>query len=305
MEEQESIHVLMSRVMSDMPAIAKNQQNSQQNYAFRGIDDVMNELKPVLVNHGVFYVPEQVVSNEHEWRQTKSGGTQHSTVLRIKYRFYGPAGDSVVAETIGESADPADKSTQQAMSQALKSLLLQTFCIGTEESARNDPDSKHPEDGGDVPTHISLMPYVRDKMTGERWEVLKAKWMETYDFSVFGVPLEREQEMRGVIDKFVTADSETGEMHPSEPNAQERSDEGAGEIDIPSYEAPMKYADALKKVTEIFKQVVQGSTKAGAEGRNLMVGLNYYDMEIGLIEWEILTETLRDRIAEIRQEQTR
>jgi ERF superfamily len=141
------IHVAMSKVMAEIRAIDKKQRNQQQNYAFRGIDDVFNELQPILVAHGVWYTPE-AIENDHEWRQTKSGGWQHSTVLKIRYRFYGPAGDSIVTESIGESADPADKSTQQAMSQALKSLLLQTFCIRTKESAENDPDSKSPEAGG-------------------------------------------------------------------------------------------------------------------------------------------------------------
>jgi hypothetical protein len=141
------IHVAMSKVMAEIRAIDKKQRNQQQNYAFRGIDDVFNELQPILVAHGVWYTPE-AIENDHEWRQTKSGGWQHSTILKVRYRFYGPAGDSIVTESIGESADPADKSTQQAMSQALKSLLLQTFCIRTKESAENDPDSKSPEAGG-------------------------------------------------------------------------------------------------------------------------------------------------------------
>jgi hypothetical protein len=141
------IHVAMSKVMAEIRAIEKGQRNQQQGYAFRGIDDVFNALQPVLVAHGVWYTPEEI-ENDHEWRQTKSGGWQHSTILKIRYRFYGPAGDSIVMESIGESADSADKSTQQAMSQALKSGLLQTFCIRTKESADNDPDRKSPAAGG-------------------------------------------------------------------------------------------------------------------------------------------------------------
>jgi hypothetical protein len=141
------IHVAMSKVMAEIRAIEKSNRNQQQGYAFRGIDDVFNALQPVLVAHGVWYTPE-AIENDHEWRQTKSGGWQHSTILKIRYRFYGPAGDSIVMESIGESADSADKSTQQAMSQALKSGLLQTFCIRTKESADNDPDRESPAAGG-------------------------------------------------------------------------------------------------------------------------------------------------------------
>jgi hypothetical protein len=165
------IHVAMSKVMAEIRAIEKSNRNQQQGYAFRGIDDVFNALQPILVAHGVWYTPE-AVENDHEWRQTKSGGWQHSTILKIRYRFYGPAGDSITMETIGESADSADKSTQQAMSQALKSGLLQTFCIRTKESADNEPDRKSPQAGGPARSRPKSQPKPAradeaDKETGE------------------------------------------------------------------------------------------------------------------------------------------
>jgi hypothetical protein len=295
--EQPSIHALMSRVMADIRAIGKNQKNTQQNYAFRGIDDVMNELKPVLAEHGVFFVPESVVTNEHEWRQTKSGGTQHSTVLRVRYRFYGPAGDSVVAETIGESADPADKSTQQAMSQGLKSLLLQTFCIGTEESARSDPDSQSPMDGGALPTHVSLIKYVGEKLTKEQWEKLKSEWQENYDFSVYGVPFEREQEMRQLIDKFSVADVETGEVQRPEPKAEARSDGGAG-AENPD-RTPQQAIDDL---VSIFKAqpLKLGEQPARARVKEIWESAGYADNDtINADEWAVLAKMAQNKIDEL------
>ena len=294
------IHVAMSRVMADMKAIAKKNQNTQQNYAFRGIDDVFNELQPVLVKHGVWYTPIDVTTN-YEWRQTRAGGWQHSATLTVTYRFTGPAGDFVDSKVPGESADPADKSTGQAMSQALKTLLLQTFCIRTQESAKNDPDSKSPEDGGPPPTHVSLKKYVAEKLTEEQWAVLKEEWRENYDFSLFGVPIEREQEMRQLIDKFAAADAATGEVQSAEPNPQERSDEGAGEINLPAYERPMKESEAKEKLTSALGQYIRSVQDARHEAKEIWTESGYDGMgEIGAVEWGVLMSFARDRILEMK-----
>ena len=129
-----SIHVAMSRVMSDITAIEKNQRNNHFNFNFRGIDDVMNALHGPLTKHGVFYVPEVL---EHEIIR---GDKQRHATLKVRYTFYGPLGDSVSASVTAEGLDSSDKAATKAMSTALKYALLQVFCIPTEEQREIDPD---------------------------------------------------------------------------------------------------------------------------------------------------------------------
>ncbi len=140
-----TIHYSMAAVLAELPAIGKNQQNSQQNYRFRGIDDVLDALNPLLGRHGVFFVPEVVERLESD-RQTRNGGTMWVVNLHIRYRFYGPAGDYVEASGWGEGTDSGDKATQKAMTAALKYVLFQVFAIATTEQHASDSDNFTPEE---------------------------------------------------------------------------------------------------------------------------------------------------------------
>lgn len=131
MSEPQLIFAAMSRVMGDVGHIAKNRKNTSQGYAFRGIDDIYAALQGPLVKHGVFCVPQVIESTVVE-RQTKNGGTLIYTTLKVAHRFFASDGSSVEAVTIGEAMDSGDKSSNKAMSAAIKYAFLEVFCIPTE-----------------------------------------------------------------------------------------------------------------------------------------------------------------------------
>ena len=137
------IYQKINAIMREIPAIGKDKQNKQQGFAYRGIDDVMNVLFPLLSRHGVFVVPE-VLSTSRSERTTKNGGNMAFTVSTVKYTFYATDGSSVSAITTGEGMDGADKSTNKSMAAAMKYAFFQTFCIPTEEAANDDPDMETP-----------------------------------------------------------------------------------------------------------------------------------------------------------------
>lgn len=145
------IYQKINAIMREIPAIGKDKQNKQQGFAYRGIDDVMNVLFPLLSRHGVFVVPE-VISTSRSERTTKNGGNMAFTVSTVKYTFYATDGSSVSAITTGEGMDSADKSTNKAMAAAMKYAFFQTFCIPTEEAANDDPDMETPP--GSVPAPV-------------------------------------------------------------------------------------------------------------------------------------------------------
>lgn len=140
MNELQMIYSKMSDIMSEIGAIGKNQVNSFQKYRFRGIDDVMNALHPILSKHQVFMVPE-VLDSKTEILSTKGGEQQLHAIIKMQYTFYAPDGSSVKAITIGEGMDKSDKSCNKAMAVAMKYCLFQTLCIPTEEMAKDDPDN--------------------------------------------------------------------------------------------------------------------------------------------------------------------
>lgn len=135
------IYQLIPKAMADMDAVGKNQFNQQQKFKFRGIDDVMNAMNPVLVRHQIFTVPE-VLEQTREHRTTDKGVQLNYSLLKMRFSFFAPDGSHVDAITLGEGMDSGDKASNKAMAIAYKYALFQVFCIPTEEMP--DPDAETP-----------------------------------------------------------------------------------------------------------------------------------------------------------------
>ena len=137
-----NIYQSITKIMEEVPSIGKTQRNKTQGFMYRGIDDVMNALQPLLAKNKVFIVPE-ILEQMREERTTSKGGNLIYSICKIKYKFYAEDGSSVEAITIGEGMDSGDKATNKAMAIAMKYELFQVFCIPTDEM--KDPDSETPE----------------------------------------------------------------------------------------------------------------------------------------------------------------
>lgn len=137
-----NIYESITKIMEEVPSIGKNQRNKTQGFMYRGIDDVMNALQPLLAKNKVFIVPE-ILEQTREERISSKGGDLIYSICKIKYKFYAEDGSSVEAITIGEGMDSGDKATNKAMAIAMKYALFQVFCIPTDEM--KDPDSETPE----------------------------------------------------------------------------------------------------------------------------------------------------------------
>lgn len=147
MSEAGKIFQKIAAVMNDIEAVGKDQRNTVQNFKFRGIDQVYNELHPLMAKHKIFTVP-TILARDYKELTTAKGTVMHSRVLTIQYRFYAEDGSYVDAVADGEAMDSGDKSTSKCMAIAHKYALLQTFCIPTEdnkEEGSKDPDAHTPE----------------------------------------------------------------------------------------------------------------------------------------------------------------
>lgn len=144
--EQVPVYIAWNRVMADVRAIAKDGENKFQRFFFRGIDAVMNAVGPIFRKHGVFVLPVGVEAKHRDF-QSKEQKLQHEAILTVDYVIYGPMGDSMPAQSIGEAADSSDKATTQAMSVAYRTLLLQGLTMPTDDK---DPDENTVDrvDGG-------------------------------------------------------------------------------------------------------------------------------------------------------------
>ncbi|MFI0739319.1 ERF family protein [Streptomyces sp. NPDC021100] len=133
------VFTAINAVMRDAMPVGKNQRNEQQNYRFRGIDDVMSAMAGPLRTHGVFILP--AIAQQAQSRD----GKMTRTLITMRYRIYGPAGDCLVAEVPGEAFDFADKSMNKAQSAALKYLLFTLFMLPVDGRSIDDGDRHHPE----------------------------------------------------------------------------------------------------------------------------------------------------------------
>lgn len=153
------------KIMRDVKAIKKDHRNVAQDYKFRGIDDIFNEVHPLFADHGVF-ITTKVLENVREDRQTKNGSNLIYSVLKIRFTFHAEDGSTVECETIGEGMDTGDKSANKAMSVALKYAIMQMLMIPTE-------DAKDPENGSPEPLPKGERPGHKTKIESKEVEVPK------------------------------------------------------------------------------------------------------------------------------------
>lgn len=138
------VFAAINGVMRDAMPVGKNQRNQQQNYNFRGIDDVMSAMSGPMRTHGVFILPSIV-----DHRAERRGEKMTHVTIKMRYHVYGPAGDCLIAEVPGEASDFADKATNKAQSAALKYLLFTLFMLPVDSRSIDDGDRHHPTEQGD------------------------------------------------------------------------------------------------------------------------------------------------------------
>lgn len=136
------IYEAIAKVQAEIgeKGIAKDRENQAQRFRFRGVDDVMNALNPIMSKHGVFFVPmcEERIAGE---RATKNG-TMVAVAVKMRWRFYAKDGSYVEGCTYGEAFDSGDKATNKGMAAALKYAFFDVFCIPTEGQGDDDADAQ-------------------------------------------------------------------------------------------------------------------------------------------------------------------
>lgn len=137
------IYGKIANILNEVPAVTKNKRNEHGRYQFRGIDDMYNCIHPLFSKHRVF-ISSKVLNQRREERKSKSGGLLIYTILDVEFSFFAEDGSFVTSVMVGEAMDSSDKSTNKAMSAALKYALMQMFLVPTEEQADADKNTPEP-----------------------------------------------------------------------------------------------------------------------------------------------------------------
>lgn len=134
----------LNAIMSEIGAIEKSRQNKQQNYAFRGIEDLYAAGQPLFVKHGVVPCAEVIEQSVNRYEIVKQDGSiryDYHAILRIKFTFYALDGSSVSVTTCGEGLDNSDKAVNKATSGAMKYALITLLQIPTQDMEDSDRGS--------------------------------------------------------------------------------------------------------------------------------------------------------------------
>lgn len=135
-------------IMAEVGAIAKDQEG--YGFAYRGIDQFMNVLHPILVRHEVFIAPEV---ERVEYTYNDKIKTPFHTRAVMRYTLYTTDGSSVSCSVCAEGLDNADKASNKVNSFGWKYAAMQIFSIPTEDMAEGDsetPDTSAVEDEADA-----------------------------------------------------------------------------------------------------------------------------------------------------------
>lgn len=128
MSEEKQIFTQLAKIALEIGAIGKQGQNTQQNYSYRRLEDVINEVHRAFASHGIV-LTSQVIDKSREEKTSKSGTILNYSILTMTFTFYASDGSFVQSTTVGEGMDSGDKSSNKAMSAALKYALGQTLMI--------------------------------------------------------------------------------------------------------------------------------------------------------------------------------
>lgn len=216
MSETKNVQQAWADVMTDVRALSKGQRtDSGTRFNFRGVDDVMNAVGPVLRAHGVSVVP-TAVTHQPENYSTKSGTAMRNVTVIVSYAIHGPAGDTMPGAAAGEASDAGDKATPKAMSVAFRTFLLQSLCLPTDE---RDPDMEQHERAAE-PTPAELAQQAYDGLLAATTEAEAREWGNRahgrglLDMQVYGTAL-RDHVASRIAHLTPAADPSTTEPVPA------------------------------------------------------------------------------------------
>lgn len=161
-----AVHTAWARVMGDVQFIAKSRRTEQgAKYNYRGIDDVVNTVGPVLRRHGVAVIPVGVTPDFEVINTTKGSAMNYCRVV-ARFMVLGPRGDSFIGEALGEGFDSGDKSGSKASSVALRTFYVQALAIPTNQPEQDtEYGIQHEIAGPPRPTPQQYAAWINDEGT--------------------------------------------------------------------------------------------------------------------------------------------
>jgi hypothetical protein len=146
--EKPLIFSAMAKILAEVDSVGKGKTSvGKFSFKYRSIDDVFNALHSAFAAHGVFltqkllyHTMEAVEGRVNAQGQTSNPSLHH--IAKYEFTFWAIDGSSITCLCGGECIENGDKGLGKTASYALKTCLLQTFLIPTEDDSK-DPDSSN------------------------------------------------------------------------------------------------------------------------------------------------------------------
>jgi hypothetical protein len=116
-------------IMQLIEPIKKTRTNTEQGYKFRGVDDAMNTISPLLATAGVFIFTAKTETLSSDAIVSKKGSAGYRIRNRYTFRFCASDGSFIEVVSDGEAIDYGDKASNKAASVAYREAIFKTFCI--------------------------------------------------------------------------------------------------------------------------------------------------------------------------------
>jgi hypothetical protein len=135
---------------AEIGAVGKNQkmQAGPAKYNYRGLDDLVDAVHPILAKHQVTFSPHNITVIQEMEKTTRSGSVQYHIRAIVTYRIYGPSADYIEAAVLAEGTDIGDKAANKMMSAAYKYALGQVlsipFSMEDQDATLSEPVTQHP-----------------------------------------------------------------------------------------------------------------------------------------------------------------
>lgn len=163
---QTAAAIALTEVMRRVTVITKDKEVKEgRPFKFRGVDDVMNVVGPILREIGLLCLPEMVHDESVQVEYGRDRKIGYRTRVHMRYHLIGPDGSElIVGPVLGESIDGSDKGGSQAQSVAYRDFWLRTLCVptGEPEPEHSSHEPARPEAGYTDPV---VEKKLRDKIT--------------------------------------------------------------------------------------------------------------------------------------------
>ena len=151
-----TVHQAIAAAAAEIGAVGKDSkmQAGPAKYNYRGIDDLVDAVHPIIAAHGVTFAPDSINVLDRMEKTTRSGSTQYHLRAIVTYHVYGPAGDHIAASVLAEGTDTGDKAGNKLMSGAYKYALSQVLSV---PFSMDDQDAEYSEPVAPPAANLNIM----------------------------------------------------------------------------------------------------------------------------------------------------